>query len=129
MSDRSSDVRPSEQVSTVQRSLGDLFGELSQEFSNLIHQELQLAKAELRDDAAGRRRTDHLLLGAGLAAALCIAFVGAGIAWGLAEVIHVGWAFFLVGVAFGVGAVLLYQRSNVTEVAPGPTGPIEGDRF
>ena len=114
----------------VQRSLGDLFGELSQEFSNLIHQELQAAKDELRSAAGVDHPTGSLLLAAGLAAALCVAFVGAGLAWGLAEIMPIGWAFTLVGVLFGAGAVVLHQRAHhELEPEERPTGPIDGDRF
>jgi hypothetical protein len=135
MNDRSGEMQSARTVSTVQRSLGELFGELSQEFGNLIHQELQLAKDELRGEAANVRGSGNLLLAAGLAAVLCVAFVGAGIAWGLAEIMPIGWAFALVGVVFGAAAFFLYQRTQSagTDAAAKaealPIGPIEGDRF
>jgi hypothetical protein len=125
MRDRTSDVEIVEPVVAVQRSLGDLFGELSQEFSNLIHQELQLAKAELRDEAAGGHRHQEVaLLGAGLAAALAVAFLGVALACGLAQIVPVGWAFFVVGLAFGGAAWLLYRR-----VAAADTDPDAGDEL
>lgn len=111
-SDRSGDGRAAGSGPAIHRSLGDLFGELSQEFSNLIHQELQAAKDELRGEATRSASAGNLLLAAGLAAALCIAFVGVGLAWGLAEIIPVGWAFTVVGVLFGGGAVLLHRRAR-----------------
>jgi hypothetical protein len=138
MRDRSSDTGIVEPVVAVQRSLGDLFGELSQEFSNLIHQELQLAKAELRDEAAGRqRRQDVALLGAGLAAALAVAFLGIALAWGVAQIIPVGWAFFVVGLVFAGAAWLLYRRVAETaadtdagdELAPAPIDRVDGRRI
>jgi hypothetical protein len=129
MSDTSGDGHGTGTVSSVQRSLGDLFGELSQEFTNLIHRELEVAKDELRGDAAGRSGSLPLLA-MGLAAGLCVAFVGVGLAWGLAELMPIGWAFTLVGLAFGVGAFVLHQRSQRVgeDDTALPAGPVH-DRF
>lgn len=52
-------------VPRMDRSLGELFSDLSQQTSELIHQEMRLAKAELSEKAAGIGR-HAMLIGAGL---------------------------------------------------------------
>ena len=56
-------------VPRMDRSLGELFSDLSQQTSELIRQEMRLAKAELSEKAAGLGR-HAMLIGAGAAFAL-----------------------------------------------------------
>ena len=63
-------------VPRMDRSLGELFSDLSQQTAELIRQEMRLAKAELSEKAADVGR--HAMM------------IGAGIAFGLAAVIDAG---------------------------------------
>jgi uncharacterized protein YacL len=64
------------------RSLGDLFGDLSRSLGTLIHQEMELARTEVRGQVAKVSRdavligTGGLLLYAGLLALLAAAVLG-----------------------------------------------------
>ena len=72
----------------MERSLGELFSDLSQQTSDLIGQEMRLAKAELSEKLAEAGRNAMK--------------IGAAIAFGLAAVVAVAAAFTLLLVDAGV---------------------------
>ena len=73
---------------SMERSLGQLFSDLSQQSTELIRQEIRLAKAELSDKLAGIGR--HA------------AMIGASVAFALAAVISVAAALALLLIDIGV---------------------------
>ena len=75
-------------VPRMDRSLGELFSDLSQQTAELIRQEMRLAKAELSEKAADVGR--HAML------------IGAGVAFGLAAVVAVAAALTLLLVDAGL---------------------------
>lgn len=75
-------------VPRMDRSLGDLFSDLSQQTSDLIRQEMRLAKVELTEKLAEAGRNAMM--------------IGAAIAFGLAAVVAVAGAFTLFLVDVGV---------------------------
>jgi hypothetical protein len=75
-------------VSRMDRSLGELFSDLSQQTADLIRQEMRLAKAEF----------GHNLAAVGRHAAM----IGAGLAFGLAAVIAVAAAVTLLLIDMGL---------------------------
>jgi threonine/homoserine/homoserine lactone efflux protein len=93
------------------RSLGELFSELTREITTLVRQEAQLAKAEIGQKAArvgkdaGMIFAGGLILYAGLLALVAAAIIGlahAGLHW--------GWSSFLVGlVVTAAGGILAYM--------------------
>lgn len=93
------------------RSLGELFGELSRETSTLVRQEVQLAKAEMAQTGTrvGKNLAYLLVGGAVLYAgflALMFALIYALAAW--LDALWLGAL--IVGIIVGaVGAVLVYQ--------------------
>ncbi|HVL53117.1 MAG TPA: phage holin family protein [Vitreimonas sp.] len=108
------------------RSLGQLFGDLSRQLGTLVQKEIQLAKTEMttRVTTVGR---DAAMLGAGGAlayGAMLIALVA--IALLLVELGVTPWlAFLLVAVVVGVIAAVLIQRGRSelqkTDLAPRQT--------
>jgi len=109
-------------------SLGDLLSNLVQETSTLARQEVQLAKAELKQSAeqAGRSIASLLIGGAvayaGLLALLAAAILGlgqAGVDWWLAALI-VG----LVVIAIG-GILIMKARAGLKPENLAPTTTIE----
>jgi uncharacterized membrane protein YqjE len=62
-------------MSTDDRSLGEVFGDLSSDLSTLMKQELELAKAELKQEAGRAGRGAGMLGGAGLAAWFVLLFL------------------------------------------------------
>jgi drug/metabolite transporter (DMT)-like permease len=94
-------------------SLGDLFSRLAEESSTLVRQEVQLAKAELRESAqqVGRSVASLLIGGAiayaGLLAILAAIIVGlgqAGLPWWLAALV--------VGVVVAIIGYILIARAR-----------------
>ena len=102
------------------RSMGELFGRLTEDVGELISTQFELAKAELRHDVAEARKA-ATLLGAGIGAAvLTVLMLSFAAAWGLAEVMDAGWAFLIVGVVYAIAAAVLLQqgRARLNEATP-----------
>lgn len=95
------------------RSLGQLFGDLSRQLGTLVRQEIDLAKTETtaRVSAIGR---DAAMVGAGAALAHAALLVGlVGIAILLADLGLAPWlAFVLVAIVVGVIAAALIQQGR-----------------
>ena len=108
-------------------SLGELFGKLTSDVGELVRSEMELARVEIREEAAKAGRAAAMLGAGGLIAYLGLALVATAAAWGLAEVIDTGWAFLIVGVVVGaIGAVLaLKGRDQLREVRPVPEETVE----
>lgn len=94
-------------------SLGELFSKLARDTSNLVRQEVALARTEMTQKASAAGR-DAGMIGAGGA----IAYAGflallAALIIGLGQIIPVWLSALLVGVAVvGVGALLVVQGLN-----------------
>lgn len=89
-----------------QRSLSSIFSELSNDVSTLIRKELELARAETsqkaKQAASGMMlMTVAAVLGLGAVIVLLMAAV-----YGLAEVLHIGWAALIVGAVTALAAAL-----------------------
>jgi hypothetical protein len=108
-------------------SLGELFSELSSDMSALLRDELQLAKVELKEEVTKAGRAGGMFGGAALAGSMTIVLLSFAAAWGLAELIAVGWAFLIVGVVWGIAAALLYMRGRdeFRKVNPKPEQTID----
>jgi hypothetical protein len=94
-----------------ERSLGDLFSDLSRETSTLVRQEVQLAKAELTQSATEAARGLGMLVAGGAVAYAGLLFLLLAIVFGLIEA---GWDPWLSALAVGlvvvaVGAVLVLR--------------------
>jgi Putative Actinobacterial Holin-X, holin superfamily III len=86
-----------------QRSFGELMGEVTQDFSTLMRQELDLARAEARDEAVKAGRVGGMFAGAGIAAHLVLVFLSIALWWGLSNVMDGSWAALIVA---GIWAVI-----------------------
>ena len=95
-----------------EKSLGDLFGELSNEFVDLMQTQLELAKTELRNEARKTGRTAAMFGGAAVAGYMALLLLSFAVAWGLATVMNPGWAFLIVGVVYAFTAALLYMQGR-----------------
>lgn len=110
-----------------ERSLGDLFGELTTDLGTLMRSELELAKVELKDEAAKAGRAGGLLAGGALAAYLAAILLAFAAAWGLAEVVEPGWAFLIVGIVVAIvaAALGLAGRDRLARLEPMPHQTME----
>jgi F0F1-type ATP synthase assembly protein I len=108
------------------RSLGDLFGDLSRQLGTLIQKEIQLAKTEMtaRVTTVGR---DAAMMGAGGALAYAALLIGLmALAFLLAELMNSFWlGFLIVAIVVGVIAAVLIQRGRAelqrTDLTPRQT--------
>lgn len=93
-------------------SLGDLLSEVTRDVSTLMRQEVELAKAELRQSATRAGKGAGLLGGAGYAGHLTVLFLSLAAWWGLGHVIDIAWAAVIVAVVWGIVAAVLYARGR-----------------
>lgn len=100
--------RTSTQVDAAQASVGDLFGEITRDMSTLVRQEVQLAKAELRQETTKAGKAAGMFGGASLAGYMVVLFLSFALWWGLANVIDQGWAALIVAVIWAVIAAVLF---------------------
>ena len=94
-----------------ERSLGDLFSDLSRETTTLVRQEVQLAKAELTQSATEAARGVGMLVAGGAVAYAGLLFLLLAIVFGLIEA---GWDAWLSALVVGlvvvaVGAILVLR--------------------
>lgn len=103
-----------------QRSLGELFGDLSQKASLLARQEVQLAKIEMKQKVtAASSEIVTIVIGGFLANAALLAFAAALIA-GLALFIDLWLAALIVSVLFALVAALLISKGVAALKAMSP---------
>jgi hypothetical protein len=103
-------------------SVGELVGEVSQDLSTLMRQELALAKAEVKQEAVKAGRAAGMLGAAGFAGYMVLLFASIAAWWGLAEVMAEGWAALIVTAVWAVIGAVLYAmgRQRMREVNPVP---------
>jgi xanthine/uracil permease len=109
-----------------ERSLGDLFSDLSRETTTLVRQEVQLAKAELTQSATEAARGIGMLVAGGAVAYAGLLFLLLAIVFGLIEAGRDPWLSALVVglVVVAIGAVLVLRaRESLkpTNLAPQKT--------
>jgi hypothetical protein len=90
------------------RSFGDLMGEATRDLSTLVRQEVELAKAELREEGKKAGKAAGMFGGAGLAGYMVLLFLSIALWWGLSNVMDQGWAALIVAVLWAVAAAALF---------------------
>jgi hypothetical protein len=103
-----SDARVGRTPDGSQASLGNLIGEVGRDMSQLVRQEVELAKAELRRDAKRSGQVAGAFGGAGLAGFMMLLFLSFAAWWGLANVMDQGWAALIVAGVWTVIAAILF---------------------
>jgi len=98
--------------SPADRSFGDLMGEVTRDLSTLVRQEVELAKAELREEGKKAGKAAGMFGGAGLAGYMVLLFLSIALWWGLSNVMDQGWAALIVAVIWAVVAAVLYALAR-----------------
>ena len=112
-------------VPRMDRSLGELFSDLSQQTAELIRQEMRLAKAELSQKAADVGR-HAMMIGAGAVLALAAVITLAGaLTLLLIEVGLVPWLAALVAAVVMGGAGFLLAQSGISALRQKTIAPVE----
>lgn len=105
-----------------EKSLGELFGELTSDVGTLVRKELELAKVEGKDELKRAGKGAGLLGGAGLAGWMSVLFVSLAAAWLLNLAMNRALAFAVVGVVWGIAALVMLKagRRELARVEPLP---------
>ncbi|MET0235663.1 MAG: phage holin family protein [Kibdelosporangium sp.] len=103
-------------------SVGELMGNVSRDLSTLLRQELTLAKAELKVEAAKAGRGTGMLAGAGVAGWMVLLFLSTALWAGLSNVMDAGWSGLIVAVIWAAIGAVLYStgRRQLRQVNPKP---------
>ncbi|MFD3695170.1 phage holin family protein [Streptomyces sp. NPDC058646] len=88
-------------------SIGDLISEIGQDVSQLVRDEIELAKAEIKQESAKAGKAVGMLGGAGYAGHVVLLFGSLTVVFALANVMDPAWAALIVTALWAaVGAVL-----------------------
>jgi uncharacterized membrane protein YqjE len=111
----------------AQNSVGELIGNISDDLSQLFRQEVELAKAELKEEAAKAGKAAGMLGGAGFAGYLAVVLLSFALVFGLSNVMDAGWAALIVAVIWAaIGAVLYANgRKKLKTVDPMPRRTVD----
>jgi hypothetical protein len=112
---------------TSDASVGEMIGHVAQDLSLLMRQELELAKAEVKQEVSKTGKAAGMLGGAGFAGYMVLLFASIALWWGLANVMDQGWAALIVtGIWAVIGAVLfVVGRERMKQVNPKPEQTVE----
>ena len=104
-------------------SVGSLIGEVTRDLSTLMRQELELAKAEVREEAtkAGNEvkaqaskagKGAGMLAGAGVAGHMVALFLSIALWWALSHLVGHSWSALIVAVLWGIIAAVLFSMGR-----------------
>ena len=121
-SGQSGSLRPDDE-----RPIGELFSDLTRSLQTLIRKEVELAKVELKDQAARAGKGAAMLVVGGVGGFVALLMLSFAAAWGLAEIIAPGLAFAIVGVVYLLIVVplLLAGKKQLAAVKPVPRQTVE----
>ena len=107
--------------------MGELVGDVTKDLAELMRQEVDLAKAELRSEAKAAGHAGAMFGGAGVAGLLLLIFASLAAMWGLGEVMPLGWAALIVAALWGVAGAVMYSlgRSRIKAVSFVPERTVE----
>lgn len=92
----SSQLGPTMPAPDSRASVGELFSEVAEDLSTLMRQEVELAKAELRQSAIRAGKGAGLLAGAGVSGHMVLLFASVAAWWGIGDATGHGWSALIV---------------------------------
>ncbi len=108
-----------------QASVGDLIGEISSDVSHLVRDEIELAKAEIKQESTKAGKAVGMLGGAGYAGHVVMLFGSLAVVFALANVMDPAWAALIVTALWAVAGAVLYvigrKRLKTVNVKPEQT--------
>ena len=107
MSDRITEREQATRPLQAERSLGELFSQLTADLGRLFRTEVQLAKTEARSEIKQAGKGAGMLGGAGLSAWLALVMLSFTLAWLLDKELDRSVSFLLVGLLWAVVAAVL----------------------
>jgi hypothetical protein len=108
-------------------SLGELIGDISNDLSTLFRKEVELAKAEIRQEATKAGKAAGMLGGAGFAGYMTVVLLSFAAVFGLGNVMDLGWAALIVAVLWAAAGAVLYTagRKRLKDVDPVPRRTVD----
>jgi Putative Actinobacterial Holin-X, holin superfamily III len=118
---------PGQHEHIEQTSVGDIIANISNDLSQLFRQEIELAKAEMRQEATKTGKAAGMLGGAGFAGYLAVVLLSFAAVFGLANVMDAGWAALIIAAVWGVIGAVLYVngRKKLKTVDPVPRRTVD----
>ncbi|MFJ5731828.1 phage holin family protein [Streptomyces paradoxus] len=103
-------------------SVGELLSTVTSDVQQLLHQEAELAKAEIREEATKAGKAAGMFGGAGFAGYMVAVFLTLAAMFALANVMDLGWAALIVTGVWAVIGLILYRRgrTRMRTVSPKP---------
>ncbi|GHE27945.1 hypothetical protein GCM10018781_80530 [Kitasatospora indigofera] len=93
-------------------SLGDLIGEITTDLSRLVRDELDLAKAEIKQEASKAGKASGMLAGAGYAGHLVLVLGSLMLVFALGNMMNLAWAALIVTALWAVVGAVLYRKGR-----------------
>lgn len=93
-------------------SLGELFGDLSEQTRTLMRQEIELAKVEIKQEAVRAGKASGKLVAGAAIGFVAFLLISWAIAWAIALVLPTWAGFAIVGVIYAVIAAVLAQSGR-----------------
>jgi hypothetical protein len=106
------DGRTESEQHAASASLGDLLAEVSRDISTLMRQEVELAKAELRQSATRAGKGAGMFGGAGVAGVMALLFLSITVWWALGYLIGNAWSALVVAVIWAIVAAIMASRGK-----------------
>jgi hypothetical protein len=103
----SSQLGPTMPPPDSRASVGEVFSEVAEDLSTLVRQEVELAKAELRQSATRAGKGAGLLAGAGVGGHMVLLFASVAAWWGIGDATGRGWSALIVAAIWLVIAAIL----------------------
>lgn len=103
-------------------SMGELLSAVSQDLTDLVRQEIALAKAEVRTSVSSAGKGAGMFAGAGIAGHMVLLFLSIAVWWGLGDAIGRSWSALVVAAVWLVIAAVLgvLGRSEMKSVSGVP---------
>jgi len=114
-------------TSTSDASVGELVGRVATDLSTLMRQELELAKAEVKTEAATAGKAAGMLGAGGVAALYALGFLSLAIVYALSLAMDAWIAALIVGLVWAIAAAVLVVvgKNKISQVDPKPERTIK----
>jgi hypothetical protein len=103
------------------RSVGEVLGDITSDLSTLLRQEVELAKAEVKESADHAKAAGGMFAGAGVAGHLALIFLSLALWWALGDLFdNLGWSAVVVGLLWAVAAAVMASmgRTRLKRATP-----------
>ncbi|MGO4237565.1 phage holin family protein [Pseudarthrobacter sp. YAF2] len=88
-------------------SIGELLGDVTRDLSTLMRQEVDLAKAELKQSATKAGKGTGMLAGAGVGGHFVLLFLSLALMFALGAIMPLGWSALITAVVWAIIAAVL----------------------